>query len=230
MRLNVDQEESTISFSKKMYIKAPKNYDETHSSEIKKNMQNYIQNAQADSNICDNKFSEITKKHEKGSKGKIGKNNFFDQVETDGNVNKRDMDSRCVDLNNIPTDQNLPITPIQNLIEKVNKNVNLPVTTKNANSAKDTKRFFSQSSVCLENKENIGDLEWFMEEKKKIPKKYLEWFNKHKEDKNEIIDNKIVKITKDVKECFRVCREHETTLKYYKVIKLLGKGSFGKVY
>lgn len=86
--------------------------------------------------------------------------------------------------------------------------------------------------MLFDNKENIEDLELFMQEKKKIPKKYSEWFLKYTEaDSNaEKIDNKIVKITSDIVECFRVCREHETTLKYYKVIKLLGKGSFGKVY
>lgn len=40
----------------------------------------------------------------------------------------------------------------------------------------------------------------------------------------------MLRIRDEIDSCFRVCREHETSLHYYKVVKLLGKGSFGKVY
>lgn len=40
----------------------------------------------------------------------------------------------------------------------------------------------------------------------------------------------MLRIRDEIDSCFGVCREHETSLHYYKVVKLLGKGSFGKVY
>lgn len=124
MRSNANgQQDIAISFSKKMYVKKPKDYEEENNliSDLKKN----ILNKNLDELVEHNEYksSENTKKNEKGNSIDFSKNNFFNEVKSDNLTKKQEIDSRFVDLNNIPTDKNCPITPLVNIINEVEKNL-----------------------------------------------------------------------------------------------------------
>lgn len=107
-----------------------------------------------------------------------------------------------------------------------NRNMNSP--DHNNNLSFDDLNFYGQEKFDFLKMEMDNLKNQWKQDKEKIPKKYSEWFSKYSDNFSE--DKRVVKIRGEIEEAFRVFKEHETTLKYYKVVKILGKGSFGKVY